>query len=381
MGVVDNVKRILHIVSALELGGAETLIMNVYRKMDKSKIQFDFVTHSKNKGDLEDEILSLGGRIYRIPSLGQLGAVNYVKKLTEVMKSSTYTAVHSHTDYQNGFPALAAKIVGIEHRICHSHSTNWNKSFKVKDKMVLNALKLLIKVSATKYCSCSVEAAEFLFGNKVIDKGNAVILKNGINIDEFIDTQSDCREKIIEELNLPSDTKLIGHIGRFSESKNHRFLLKLIKKLVEKDQRFKAILVGDGPLKKEMIEEADSLQISNHCLFLGVRKDIPTLMKAFDVFLFPSLFEGFGIVTIEAQSTGTPCIISDTVPKETDMGLGLAYYLNLHSDPEIWCQKVMEVVELDKPNINDIKDQITNRGFNIKDNILDWLHLYGIEAV
>lgn len=375
-----KVKRILHIVSALELGGAETLIMNVYRNIDRNKIQFDFVTHSDNKGDLEEEVECLGGRIYRIPSLGQLGAFAYVKRLLEVMKTYPYWAIHSHTDFQGGFPALAAKIIGIENRICHSHSTNWNKGSNVKDKMILSFLKFLIRLSASNYCSCSIEAAQFLFGERVVAKGKASVLNNGIDVDVF-NYSSESRERFLKEHHLKKDTKLIGHIGRFSESKNHRFLLAVVKQLVAIDDRFVAVLVGDGPQKDQIIQEAEKLGIRNNCIFLGIRKDIPRLMNTFDVFLFPSLFEGFGIVTIEAQCAGTPCVISDTVPKETDMGLGLATYVSLDSSKDVWCEEIMKLLSLEKPNSNAVKKQIIRKGFSIKENIKEWLRLYGLETV
>ena len=165
-------------------GGAETLIMNIYRNIDRTKIQFDFITHSQETGDYDDEIKSMGGKIYSIPSLGTIGPINYIKRLVNMMSTNNYIAIHAHTDYQSGFPALAAKICGIKNRICHSHSNNWLKNKGLKEIVILKTLQVMIKFSATKFCSCSEEAAEFLFGKQIINK--VQILKNGIDINEYI---------------------------------------------------------------------------------------------------------------------------------------------------------------------------------------------------
>lgn len=374
------VKRILHIVSAMDRGGAETLLMNVYRNLDKTKFQFDFVSHRSDKGDYDDEIVEMGGRIYKIQSLGQTGPIAYVRKLTHIMKKQRYVAVHSHTDYQSGFPAMAAKIAGIEHRICHSHSTGWLKGKSLKETVLLEILKTVIRFSATSFCSCSNDAAAFLFGRSIIKNGKANILKNGIDVNQFSNNKSTCRKEVLKELNLPENAIIIGHVGRFSESKNQSYLLKIMKRLIEEDPRYVALLVGDGPMKKQITEEAENLGVSNHIKFLGVRSDIPILMSAFDVFLFPSLFEGFGIVTIEAQCAGTACILSDAVPKETDMDLGLVSYINLDDTIEIWCQKVKEALIVKRPEQQVIHKRIEDQGYSIGENIEEWLSLYGLKA-
>ncbi|MDR7000602.1 glycosyltransferase EpsF [Neobacillus niacini] len=370
-------KRILHIVSAMDRGGAETLIMNIYRNLDRTKLQFDFVVHSNKINDFEEEIIKLGGKIFKIPSLGQLGPVNYIKDLMKIMKSNHYIAIHSHTDYQSGFPALAAKLSGIKKRICHSHSNNWPNGGQLSEKMSLKVLQKIIRFSATNYCSCSKEAAQFLFGNRLVDSGKVGIFKNGIDISEFTKIEADSRNSVIRELKLPNDAKILGHVGRFSDSKNQIFVLNLLKKLLEDDERYCALLIGDGPLKEQMEAEAERLGIIKHVKFMGVRTDIPRLMKAFDVFLFPSKFEGFGIVVLEAQSAGTPCVLSAAVPKMTDMGLGLTTFVDLKESLEVWCQKVKESINKERPNSGLIMETISEKGYNIQSNVNEWIDLYG----
>lgn len=367
-------ERVLHIVSSMDRGGAETLIMSIYRNINRDAVQFDFITHTTEKNDFEVEILQLGGRIYKIPSLGQAGPFLYIKNLRAIMKNETYKAVHIHTDFQGGFPALAAKISGIKKRICHSHSNSWPRGNRSLHKVSLKILQSLIKSSATDYCSCSKEAGEFLFGNS--EKVN--ILKNGIDINYFANIDDINKTKLLDELNLPKSAIMIGHVGRFSSSKNHKFILMLLKKLLENDKRFFLLLAGDGPLRSQVEEEAAELKIMEHIRFLGVRDDIPKLMNRFDVFLFPSRFEGFGIVTVEAQSSGTPCVVSDTVPKSTDMGLGLVSYVSLNESIDVWCQKINDALLIERPNKNTIIEKISQQGYSIQENIKDWLNLYGV---
>ncbi|MCJ8009121.1 glycosyltransferase family 1 protein [Lederbergia wuyishanensis] len=371
---MDVPKRVLHVVSSMDRGGAETLIMNVYRHLDRQKVQFDFITHSDKTDDFDQEIIELGGNVYKIPSLGTSGPIRYLRDLIKVMSLNKYVAVHAHTDFQSGFPALAAKICKINHRICHSHSNNWMKK-GFKGYVILKALQLLIKISATKLCSCSEEAATFLFGkhfNKV------EILKNGVNINEFLQAETDSRERVLEELSIPSSSKIIGHIGRFSESKNHLFLLKVLKKMIKRDPNFIVLLVGEGPLRHTIELEAERLNLQKHVKFLGVRSDIPKLMKTFDIFLFPSKFEGFGIVLLEAQCAGTPCLVANNVPKATDMGLGLVTYLPIEDSEDKWCDSLLHSLSIKKPNRNIIFKNVSNLGFDIKDNVNEWIKLYGL---
>ncbi|WP_160722271.1 glycosyltransferase family 1 protein [Bacillus sp. USDA818B3_A] len=374
---MNNPDRVLHIVSAMDRGGAETLLMNVYRNLDKSKCQFDFITHSTTKGDFDDEIISLGGEIFPISSLGELGPLKYVKELIRIMSRKKFAAVHSHTDFQGGFSTLAAKICGIEKRICHSHSNNWPLGKSLKSLLTLKSLQTLIRVSATNYCSCSQEAADFLFGKKLVKQGKVNLLKNGIEIQPFLNL-GDCRKSVIEELKLPKDVKIVGHIGRFSESKNQSFILKVLQNLLKSDSSFIALLIGEGPLKSRIEEEAVRLGVLENIRFLGIRDDIPRLMKAFDVFLFPSIFEGFGIVMVEAQCAGTPCVVSNSVPRSTDMGLDLVSFISLESDLNLWSQEVIKKTSQKLTDSKIIASNIKKHGYSIQDNIPHWLSIYGL---
>ncbi|MFJ8412538.1 glycosyltransferase family 1 protein [Bacillus paramycoides] len=372
--------RVLHIVSAMNRGGAETLLMNIYRNIDKSQVQFDFVSHRTEKCDYDEEIAVLGGKVYRIPSLGQVGPLAYIKELTKIMSDNRYVAVHAHTDYQGGFAAVAAKMAGIKKRVCHSHSNNWPQGVGIKAKITLKVLRSIIKYAGTDYCACSIEAARFLFGKRIINDNRLELIKNGIDINQFTDVDMRDVASVKKELNIPDEAKIIGHIGRFSESKNHIFILQVLKEILKRDVNFIAVLVGDGPLKSSIELKAKELGINNNIRFLGVRKDIPRLLKAFDVFLFPSLFEGFGIVTLEAQCSGTPCVVADTIPRNTDMGLGIMSFISLDEKLEVWSGEINKALLKEKPERSKIINNISKLGFDINSNIPDWLSLYGIEC-
>ncbi|WP_191565577.1 glycosyltransferase family 1 protein [Metabacillus idriensis] len=377
MDSVTKPKRVLQVVSAMNRGGAETLLMNIYRNIDKSKVQFDFISHREEECHYDREIEALGGRIFRVTSLGKDGPISYVKKLIKIIQEQEYVAVHAHTDYQCGFPILAAKLSGVKKRIAHSHSNNWGQSNSLKSKITFIALQFLIKKNTNYYCACSIEAGQFLFGRINKEKKQFKILKNGIDVTQF-SNQLDSYASVRYELNIPGDAKILGHVGTFSESKNHDFILEILMEVHKKRKDVYAVFVGEGPLKKEIELKVKNLQIEAYVKFLGVRTDIPRLMNAFDVFLFPSIFEGFGIVTIEAQSIGTPCIVSDRVTKKTDMGLGLIKYLNLEKDYNKWLNEINKSFTIDRPSQETIRQNISKLGFDIKDNIPEWLALYDI---
>ncbi|MFJ8352987.1 glycosyltransferase family 1 protein [Bacillus paramycoides] len=375
---LERPKRVLHIVSAMDRGGAEALIMNVYRNIDRERVQFDFVSHKSGECDYDKEIIALGGKIHRIPSLGQVGPLSYIKELVKIMSSNQYVAAHAHTDYQGGLVAIAAKMAGIKIRICHSHSNNWPIGSGLKGRVLLGILRTIITYAGTNYCACSVESARFLF-NKNIDNSKVKIMKNAIDTNQFINVNIQDSDKVREEFNISVEKKVIGHIGRFSESKNHIFILKVFSEVLKCDSDFMLVLVGDGPLQEFIELEAKRLGIYEKIRFLGVRKDIPRIIRMFDVFLFPSLFEGFGIVVLEAQCAGVPCVVADTITKNVDMGLGIISFINLDEKLKIWSAEIQRVLEKEKLNTQKIAHKISKLGFDIKSNIPEWLLLYGLE--
>lgn len=347
--------RVLHVVVNMNRGGAETLIMNLYRNIDRSKVQFDFLTCKE--GVFDNEILELGGKIHRIPYISDVGHFGYVKALNHFFKEhNSYKIVHSHLDKMSGLVLRAASKAGIPVRIGHSHNTQSEGGIMAKIYKTYSGR--YIKSCSTHNLACSNAAAEWLFGQKA----KAVVLKNGIDYEKFRYSKSN-RETIREEFNITKDTLVIGHVGRFNNQKNHSFLVEIFASLNKQVQDSVLILVGDGFLRAKIEQRVKELKLENKVLFLGVRPDINMIMQGFDVFLFPSLHEGLPVTLIEAQAVGLPCIISDRISKEVDLGANLIDYESL-SSLNSWVSKILTT---NKKVINTV-EFIKGKGYYIGDS-------------
>lgn len=289
--------RVLHVVVNMNRGGAETLLMNLYRNIDRSKIQFDFLTCKE--GVFDEEIMQLGGNVYRVPYITEVGHLKYLKALTDFfMKYPHYQIVHSHMDKMSGFVLRAAKKAEISVRIAHSHSTRSEGGAAAR--IYKWYAGTLISKYATDFVSCSKEAAEWLFGNK---SDRTVFLKNGIDLEQFKYSLK-VRESIRSELKIKENQFIVGHVGRFSMPKNHSYLLEVFKEFLSYREDAILLLVGDGPLLPETKRKVEEMQLTKNVEFLGSRSDVEQLLQAFDIFLFPSFFEGFPVSVIEAQASG-----------------------------------------------------------------------------
>ncbi|ASZ16747.1 glycosyltransferase family 1 protein [Bacillus paranthracis] len=308
--------RVLHVVVNMNRGGAETLIMNLYRNIDHSKVQFDFLTCKE--GVFDEEIVKLGGKVHRIPYVTDVGHRGYIKALDTFFNSHPqYKIVHSHMDKMSGFVLRSAKKARVPVRIAHSHSTNSEGGTIAKlYKWYAGAF---IASCATHFLACSAAAAQWLFANR---ESTTKILKNGIECDEFA-FNLDIRKRVREELKLHEDVFVIGHVGRFSYPKNHTLLIDIFAQFIEYKPNSILLLVGDGPLRLEIEKKVEKLNLTDKVKFLGMRGDINCLLQAFDTFIFPSIYEGLPVTLIEAQGAGLPCIISDTITQDVDLGLNL----------------------------------------------------------
>lgn len=296
--------RVLHVVVNMNRGGAETLLMNVYRKIDRGKIQFDFLTFKE--GVFDDEIKELGGILHRIPSIRESFPINFFRNLLRFFKKhSEYSIVHSHMDKMSGFILKAAKKSGIPVRIAHSHST------KSEGNFISRAFKfcvgLLIRNAATHRLACSKESGKWLFA-----RGDVTIVNNGIDLDLF-KSDRELRNTVRNELGIDENTLVLGHSGRFSKQKNHKFIVEVFAELLKLNQNSKLLLVGGGDLEDAIRLQTLKYGVSDKVIFMGIVSDVYKYLNAIDVFIFPSLFEGFPVALIEAQAIGLPCIISNRI--------------------------------------------------------------------
>lgn len=335
--------RVLHIVNSLGQGsGVMSFIMNLYRNIDREKIQFDFIVGTSKEPNYEKEIRNLGGYIYNIPAPRSLNIkkyLNYKEEISSFFQKNEYNyeIIHSHVPIMNTFYFPIAKKNNIKHRIVHSHST---KSSSKKISRLRNSVLLLpVKRQSTIYFACSEEAGEFLFGRKKILAKKVYIINNAIDTKKF-KYNPIIAETVKKELNIEEEF-VIGHIGRFANEKNHLFLIDVFAEIVKIKSNSVLLLIGDGELVDVVKEKVQRLDLTNKVKFLGIKENINQLLQSMDVFILPSHFEGLGIVTIEAQSAGVPCFVSTNVPSNVDV-TNIITHLSLKESPKIWAKEIIE---------------------------------------
>lgn len=339
--------RVLQIVESMNMGGSQNFIMNVYRNICKDKIQFDFLTH--REGIFDDEIRKLGGKIFQLDYLTKIGPVNYKKQLENFFKNHPeYDTIHVHLNQVSGIVLEVAKKQNIPNRIVHSHSTKNMNSFIVK--IYKKYLQSKINKNATMRLACSKEAGKWLYKNEKF-----TVIPNGIEMQKFrFDEIS--RNKIRKELNIPMETIVVGNVARFDLPKNHLFLIDIFEEYLKLVDDAILILVGDGSLKEKIKLKIRDKGIEDKVKFIGIKKDVEKYYSAFDFFVLPSLYEGLGIVLIEAQASGLKSYTSkQKVPEEAKISDYLKY-IPLGENAKQWAQ------EIEKSNIYERKD------INLSDN-------------
>ena len=352
--------RIAQIVGKWLGGGVESVVMNYYRNIDKTKIQFDFICDSDSTDIPYEEIESLGGKVILVPPYQSV--FKYHKELKKVLKEGNYKIVHSHINTLSVFSLFAAKKAGVPVRIAHSHSTTNKKEWK--KNLLKKVLRPLSKKYATHYFACTEHAAKWMFGEKAFNNGNIYVLNNAIDLDNFKYSKK-IRDKKREELGIKENAFVIGHIGRFMPVKNHQFILDVFNEIHKENKKAILLLVGKGPLLEEMKEKVKELKLTRYVKFLGQRNDVNELYQAFDAFIFPSLYEGLGMVAIEAQVSGLPCVVSTEVPsivKVTDC----LEFLELEDTVNTWKNVLLDKTnEKRKSHVEEIK----KAGFDIKEEV------------
>lgn len=353
--------RVLQVVTKMDRGGLETMLMNYYRNIDRSLVQFDFLLHREEKGAYDDEILSLGGRIYHVPRLNPLNP-EYYKALNRFFRDHRYAIVHSHLDCTNSFPLRAAKKAGVSIRIVHVHSTKLDFDYKFPVRAVS---KLLTPLYATDFFACGETAGRWAFPNREF-----TVMRNAIDVGKYLPNQT-VRQKTRKEFGLSSEF-LVGHVGRFDYAKNHGFLLKVFSELKRVEPNAKLMLVGDGEKRGEIKGEVSRLGLEQDVIFTGVRSDVNDLMQAMDVFVMPSLYEGFPVVMVEAQASGLPCVMSDKVPGESALVGGLVASVPLAEKVDVWVDAILKAKE--KARTSHF-EELSSKGFDIK-TAASWLADY-----
>ncbi len=354
----DETIKVAQIIGKWIGGGVESIVMNYYKNIDHNKIQFDFFCDEDSTDIPYKEIEQLGGKVILIPPYQKI--FKYHKELKKELIKGKYTIVHSHINTLSVFSLWAAKSAKVPVRIAHSHSTTNPK--EKKKNMLKQLLKLFSKVFATDYFCCSEPAGRWLFGNKEYDKGNVFILNNAIDLDKF-KYDEDIRKKKRKELKINEDTLVIGNVGRFVKQKNHEFLIDIFNEIYKQKKNSILLLVGQGKLQEKIKQKVELLGLKDNVKFLGQRKDVNELYQTFDVFLFPTLYEGLGMVLIEAQTSGLYCICSTEVPIIAKVTENFKY-ISLNEEISTWASMVLENDNF--KNRKSYKQQIAKKGFDIR---------------
>lgn len=355
------VKRLLCIVGSMNAGGAETFLMKVYRELDKTKYQMDFAVAEKQEGFYDKEIIALGGKIYHITPKSK-GAFKNFNDIRRIVKKEKYNYVLRTSQHSlSALELLAARTGGARVRIFRS--SNSNTTTGSNKQMVLHRICLFMpKFFANVRIAPSTEAAEYMFGKNCVKNGVAKLVPNGVDMDVY-QFSLDNRVKYREEFQVLDNQLLVGHVGRFNQQKNHRYLIKIFSELVKKEPSARLVLVGAGELKEEIECLVRSYNLDKNVIFAGLRKDVSGLLSAFDVFLFPSFYEGMPNTVIEAQATGLPCLISDTITKECNL-CNSVIFKSLEDSAEDWAASIIQLAYNKKKT--DVVGSFKEKGFDIE---------------
>lgn len=331
--------KIIHAVSVMNRAGQETFLMNVYRKLDRNQIQFDFQCSRKMKGDYDEEIIEMGGKIlyldeneFRLPVLKYLGQILQQYKFFKKNRGYDIYHIHTYHAFDAWLCIVGAKLGGVKHIVLHSHNTNgMHKTLHKVFRILLRYMKI------ERFC-CSQMAGEWMYGKKEMSRGRVSIIKNGVDTDKFkYDIQ--VRDKERRELEL-EDQFVVGHIGRFNIQKNHKFLIRVFKEIKEKENHAILLLIGTGELQQEIKDMVIEYQLQDSVQFLGTRKDVAELLNAMDLLVFPSLHEGLSVVAIEAQAAGVPILAADTLTPETKVTECIEFFSLAKTEKE-WAEKAL----------------------------------------
>lgn len=365
--------RVLHVIGVMDRAGAETFIMNVYRNIDRSKIQFDFLVHTEKEGDYDKEIRQLGGKIYSLPRYTVLNYPIYKKKCDDFFSEHPeYRIVHGHI----GSCAPIYLQIAKEHgcfAIAHSHSCMCQG--RGLYSFVFSAMAKPVAHIADHFLACSDDAGIDRFGPHIIKQENYQTIKNGIELNKFA-FSLDKRRLTRKQLKLGDTTPVFIHVGRFDPVKNHSFLLETFRTILDNLPDSVLLLIGKGELEKDIKKQIVSLNLEKNVLLLGSQPDVSPYLSAADIFIFPSISEGLSISTIEAQASGLPCIVSSGIPDEALVSSHVNK-LELELGSSIWARESVLYYQQNQTLLRsrDLRD-IEESGYNIADTARQLQQLY-----
>lgn len=348
--------RILHMIGCFEMGGSQSMVLNLYRTIDRSKVQFDFIVDHPEINELESAFVELGARIFTMPSFRGTNILEIKSKWNRFFKEHPeYKVLHSHVRSYASIYLAVAKKNGVK-TIIHSHNTANGTGISA---LVKATLQLPLRYQADYMFACSRIAGEWLFGKKSLNKKNYKMIPNAVDTERFKFSE-DNRKVFREEIHVTENTIVLGHVGRFHEQKNHSFLIQMFKCYHDENKNSVLVLVGDGELRSAVEHQIKELGLENFVFLLGNRKDVYKILSGLDCLVFPSKWEGLPVTLVEAQAAGLKCLVSDTVTRDIAIS-DLIEYIPITEGTSVW------IDTLKKSNLSkkDVSNLIVKSGFDI----------------
>lgn len=352
--------KIVEVVGSLNIGGIETLLVNICKNVDLKNNEIIFITYYDMHFDYEDTLKELGVKIYKIPNYNNMNSINQIKSIYKILKKERPSVVHAHTYFNSLMAMIAAVLAKVKVRVVHAHT-----AFIKKEKLAYKIVRLLFSILCTKKLACSKEAGKVLFGNKF------EIISNGIDFNKFYYNEN-LRKKYRRDFNIKDNEIVIGHVGRIDTPKNHKFLLDIFNEILKTNNNYKLMLVGEGPLLDEIKTKAKELNIEDKIIFTLNRSDVSSLINAFDIVVFPSIYEGLPISLVEAQVNGLNILVSNNVSLEIKLSSSIHFY-SLEEGTIKWADKI---IKMDKNRI-DTKEDMLKSGYDIKMVVAKLMEIYG----
>ena len=362
--------RVLQIVGRMDRGGIENFVMNIYRNIDREKVQFDFLAHYGREAAFNYEIRSMGGRIYEMPPIRDETHV-YYWKLFEYRRAlnkffeehKEYKIIHGQMTNTAAIYMPIAKKHGVTTRIAHSHNSHGKVGML---GVVTDILKKPVFKYATDLFACSEAAAKYFYPESYVNAGKVTIVPNAVDAKKF-QFNPEKRKQMRAEFGL-EDKLVIGCVGRFRAEKNQVFLIGVLKEALKIAPDAVLLFAGDGPLEDDCKKKASEIGIGDKCVFLGMRSDIPDVMQAMDVLAMPSLFEGLPVTGIEAQASGLHCVVSDGITNEMN-AIDMVHYVSLEAPLKKWAETIVNAGRLPR---KDTYEAVKRAGYDIH-TIAPWL--------
>jgi glycosyltransferase EpsF len=366
--------RVLHVIGAMNVGGAETMLMNLYRSIDRRRVQFDFLVFGNDRGVFDGEVEEMGGRILRVPQPRERGLLRAVADIRKILRRhGPYRAVHAHILHASAVSMLAAEREHVPIRVTHSHNTGDVTGGALRQMYTSWSRRAICKHS-TQLVACGSDAGRYLFG-----PGRTwALLRNGVDLDRFWPPDPRTRADARCALGISEGQLVLGSVARFETVKNHDFVIGIAEQLRGEGVDFQMLLAGDGSRRQELARAVQRAGLEGQVRFLGLRRDVPTVLASMDGLLMPSLYEGIPVALVEAQATGLPCFVSQAVSREVDLGVGLIDFLPL-DDVQPWVDRVIGAKDR-RVSSETLAAQLRRAGADIRSGVDTLYDIYGLEA-